>query len=321
MGMVAMAWYRGDSVLRTSFPSDWKWDRDRTTRSLNEEGPGIYFTSDYEQAASYGPRVVETDLPKRFRVMPMKPPTLKALREIYAQAEPEDREVFLSNWGESVKRDDVLRKYARQNTLHDALVSLYSDLFRHDAERWIMAVRSLGFDGVIVEKSYGKKHLIVWDPNKLSTLRESEPPREGNPRGERPSWMPVMLELFHGTRYNFRKHVGQWWSIEEKPARAFAGTRGDVRTAVLNTEGLRVLDVGAYEHDTDTHPGDGAVRKFRGYDIIVGEDEDEYGRPHTAIRIVSGKALKKLVVDRKVMKVARSTNTRAIVSRLKKARG
>lgn len=173
-------WYHGDRSLRTSFENQ-RWDRDRTTSSLNEEGPGIYFTSDYDQAASYGPHVVEMELPKTFRLLPKKRPTLKMLRELYESADPERQGFFLSNWDEDATRDEVLRKYAGQNTTLDAAVTLYGDLFGHDADAWVEAMRGLGYDGVVVDKSYGVKHLIVWAPEKLRNIREAEPPREDNP--------------------------------------------------------------------------------------------------------------------------------------------
>ena len=172
--------YHGDRRPRTSF-ADQKWDRDRTTSSLNDEGPGIYFTSDYDQASSYGPYVVEFSPSKDFRLMPAKKPTLKQLREVFDMVTNENQETFLSNWGEGVRATDILKKYTHQNTLHDALVSLYGDLFQFDSEDWIRAVRSLGYDGIVLEKSYGKKHMIVWNADKLRGIREAESPTEENP--------------------------------------------------------------------------------------------------------------------------------------------
>jgi hypothetical protein len=184
-GAQTATWYHGDKVAYRRFPRDWKWDRDRTTHSMNEEGPGIYFTTKYEQAASYGPTVVEVVLPKSFRLMPKKKASMTELKRFFEQADEDDKDIFLSNWNYAPAQE-VLQKYSRQTTLHDALITLYADLFRYDADAWIQAVRTLGYDGVVIEKSYGVKHLIVWNPEALDDARSSE--REENPRAH-PGWV------------------------------------------------------------------------------------------------------------------------------------
>jgi hypothetical protein len=163
-------WYHGGPELRTDF-RDQRWDRNRTTSSLNEEGPGVYFTDDLAEAQTYGPYVVQLGVPDGFRALGTKKPTLAEIRRFYDSASPQRQQFFLDTWGldTSDRRGvtEVLQKYARQTTLHDALVTLYGDMFQFDADEWIDAVRELGYDGAIVPKSYGKKHLIVWTPEKL----------------------------------------------------------------------------------------------------------------------------------------------------------
>lgn len=182
----AKVWFHGDPQLRTDF-RDQRWDRDRTTSSLNEDGPGVYFTTNYDHAASYGAYVVELRLPKEFRALRRQKPTMKALRKVFGEARPEQQERFLADW-DGAPASEILAKYARQPTLHGALVSLYGDLFQYDADAWIAAVRELGYDGVIVPKSYGVEHLIVWAPEKiLGYVHEASPP-EDNPRSDVLAW-------------------------------------------------------------------------------------------------------------------------------------
>lgn len=172
-------WYHGgrSSQIR----DEPRWDRDRTTSSLNEEGPGIYFTSSYQQATSYGPIVLEMELPSNFKVMPMRKPTMKQLMALYEEASEEDQEIFLSNWGENITPQEALKHYSHQDNLHNAAVTLYGDLFRYDSDAYIEAIRTLGYDGVIVPKSYGVKHLIVWNPKKLRGHIQEAAYREENP--------------------------------------------------------------------------------------------------------------------------------------------
>lgn len=176
----ATTWYHGGH--QTKFSENHRWDRDRTTSSLNQEGPGIYFTSSYQQATSYGPIVIEMELPSGFKVMPLRKPTMKQLMALYDEASEEDQEIFLSNWGENITPQEALKHYSHQDNIHDAAVTLYGDLFRYDSDAYIEAVRTLGYDGVIVPKSYGVKHLIAWNLKKIRGHVREAAYREENPR-------------------------------------------------------------------------------------------------------------------------------------------
>jgi hypothetical protein len=76
----------------------------------------------------------------------------------------------MEDWGfERFSAQDtrkVLSKYAHRDTLHDAFLGM-TDLFR-DPYDWVFAVRSLGFDGVLVDvdpaRWSNRKHLVVWNP-------------------------------------------------------------------------------------------------------------------------------------------------------------
>lgn len=142
-------------------------ERDRTTESALQEGPGIYWTTSYEEATHYGPHVVEMALPSSFQLMPRnKKATLSTLMAIYVLAGPEHQENFLADWDTTNPRA-VMARYAHQENLHDALVTLYGDLFHDDTDAYLDAVRSLGYDGIVIPKEYGAEHLIVWTPEKL----------------------------------------------------------------------------------------------------------------------------------------------------------
>lgn len=162
-------WFHGDTAPRNGF-LDQRWDRKRHESSLNAEGPGIYFTESEEDAESYGPHLYVAELKPGFKFLPKRRPTVAFLRKLYIAASPEDRELFLSNW-DNMTVPRILEKYSHQLTMHDAAVSLYSDLIR-DPAAWVYAMRELGYDGHVVEHRYGARHLVVWNPNKI-TVREA----------------------------------------------------------------------------------------------------------------------------------------------------
>jgi len=172
-------WFHGGA--RVYNWSRLRWDRDLTTHSGNAEGPGMYWTTDLEEAWSYvspeDPVVYRATQNPGFRYPPRKP-TFAKLVELYVQAPPERQEVFLSDWGyewpapEAIVRA-TLAPYSRQNTFMDAAVTLYHDLFQHNADEYVHALLALGFDGFVIQRgttggSRRRDHLVVWNPFALS---------------------------------------------------------------------------------------------------------------------------------------------------------
>jgi hypothetical protein len=173
-------WYHGGP--RMTNWSESNWDRDRTESDLNAEGPGIYFTSDQEEAESYmrgsNATLYSAEI-SGFNSLPQKKPTKTFLLNLFNSASDEHKETFLSNWGLENTENPItgLNHYIHQNTMLDAAVVLYHDLFQYDAHEYIQAMVSMGFDGVIIDKgttggSKKRQHLIVWNPKKLYIQEE-----------------------------------------------------------------------------------------------------------------------------------------------------
>lgn len=162
--IVAGRWFHGSSSDRGDF-RDHNWDRNPRESSLNEWGPGIYWTSSREQAETYGPYLHEAVMRSNFCLVPMFRPTMSYLREFYAMAPATDQQRFKEDWGISLQ--EIFHKYRRQSTLYEALLSMYGALYR-DPEDWVHAMVSLGFDGTI--RRFPDRelyHLVVWSPEKL----------------------------------------------------------------------------------------------------------------------------------------------------------
>lgn len=156
-------WYHGEPARRETW-NDQRWDRDRSTSSPNEAGPGIYFTDKRSEAESYGSVLYAARVQPAFRLMPRARPSLQKLVTFASYAPEDDLYYFRSNWNDEPLRK-ILERYTHQKTLHDALMSLYGDLYR-DPYDWVVAVVTLGYDGVIVSRE-DRTHLVVWNPNKL----------------------------------------------------------------------------------------------------------------------------------------------------------
>lgn len=177
----ATVWYHGGPKIRPG--SVMSWDRDRGKSDLNAEGPGMYFTSSYDEANGYAhnhPRgmVYRGKLGPGFKLLPKKGPSIATLRALYQLASKDSKYTFLSNW--NVELDDhttereiigALTPYTREKSLHDAITTLYHDLYQYDANEYVTSLSTLGFDGVALDKGvidgHRRLHLVVWNPGAM----------------------------------------------------------------------------------------------------------------------------------------------------------
>ena len=104
------------------------------------------------------------------------------------------------------------------------------------------------------------------------------------------------MKLYHGSHDGqLTIHEGICLAEQESFAEQYAGMNGEVFEVELDDEGLNVVDVPGYDHDTNDCPADNAeyraARAAEGADVLRYEDEDEMGREHTCYRLVSDRAL------------------------------
>jgi hypothetical protein len=180
--MTPQIWYHGGKLV-----SDWsrlRWDRERSVQDLNAAGPGMYWTTDPKEASGYaeeGPLgvVYEGVMRRGFRKLPEVQATraLPKLQALYARAPEDSQATFLSNWSlehpaSAHEVRSTMQRYAYSNSLFDALVALYHDLFQYDADAYVRALQALGYDGYILDKGVRgmpgrRKHLILWNPSAM----------------------------------------------------------------------------------------------------------------------------------------------------------
>lgn len=145
----------------------------------------MYFTTSPDEAAGYVDRasgeglIYTMRLPSNFRLVPKKKPSLRDLQSLYESASEESQEIFVSNWSIEWPAPPrrALEPYTRQVLLHDACVTLYGDLFRYDADEYLAAMSSLGYDGAAFQVgttggSARWLHLVAWNLERL-TLEEA----------------------------------------------------------------------------------------------------------------------------------------------------
>jgi hypothetical protein len=138
---------------------------------VDQEGPGIYFTTNEEDAYGYarkgdGGRVYKVILQMN-KVIKEKGRVKES--EIDSMIKwCEGYEEKLMDWGsENLEENMRLFKGSlrRENTPKDVFLSIWYNLYRYKPVDYVRNMVSLGYDGLIVQKEFmNTKHIIVYNP-------------------------------------------------------------------------------------------------------------------------------------------------------------
>lgn len=166
-------WYHGDLSQRLGFADQ----RMQNEANWNAMGPGIYFTSDKQQALGYAGAsgyVYTAEVSGKFATDEQKP-TVKEIRKFLSMLDDEGRSYLFSNWDENPQR--AQRIVEATYTSMD-FVSAFADLGRQGGtdygetgQQWTAMMVKLGYAGML-HKLPSVEHLIVWDPNAITVKSE-----------------------------------------------------------------------------------------------------------------------------------------------------
>lgn len=166
-------WYHGDLSQRLGFADQ----RMQNEANWNAMGPGIYFTSDKQQALGYAGAsgyVYTAEVSGKFAT-DEQTPTVKEIRKFLSMLDDEGRSYLFSNWDENPHRAQriVEATYASMD-----FVSAFADLGRQGGtdygetgQQWASMMVKLGYAGML-HKLPAVEHLIVWDPNAITVKSE-----------------------------------------------------------------------------------------------------------------------------------------------------
>ena len=140
--------------------------------NIDQEGPGIYLTSSFEDACHYGPYVytVRVKLSKT-KLMPEKRRLDPSLIRFLIVKSP-DRDDALTNWAENpaialnMAVNQIMDSYG-PNEYREAMEQIWGDFYMHHPKEYLSKMRVKGWDGILLDRSNGIKHFIVFDPGIL----------------------------------------------------------------------------------------------------------------------------------------------------------
>lgn len=138
-------------------------------QGIDKEGPGIYFTSSFDDAARYGDYIYVVKLHLDQAVSTEEGAVDRNELETLIRKSP-DLKSHLMDWDEN---PEIALKMAIDNFLdynetpHEIFQSVWYDFFRYNPVEYVRGMVELGYDGVFVNKREGVVHAIVFNPKKI----------------------------------------------------------------------------------------------------------------------------------------------------------
>lgn len=145
---------------------------------VDQEGPGIYFTTNEEDAAGYARK--SSGDGRLYKVIihlkkPIPPKGKVKESEIDQLLEwAPDVESKLMDWGsEDLETNKRLFKQSlkHEKTPKDVFQSVWYNFYRYAPQEYVRNMVILGYDGFIVQKEFmNTKHIVVYNPKSIEVI-------------------------------------------------------------------------------------------------------------------------------------------------------
>jgi hypothetical protein len=159
-------WYHGSPTPIQKFSDDF------VGQGVDQEGPGIYFTSNEEDAYGYARKsengtgvvyVVGLDFKK---IVPLKGrANKKDIMQLIDWAP--NLETLLTNYDDNPTKAKAIAfgHCMRQDNPHQSFQQVWYDFYRHEPVDFVRNMVTLGYDGVVVPRQFmNTKHAVVYNP-------------------------------------------------------------------------------------------------------------------------------------------------------------
>lgn len=145
--------------------------------NANEAGPGIYFTTNLDDARRYGKKVYELQIKiVKSRMMPER----KTLNESFVigliKKSPELLDT-LSDWGETPKIalnnavSTIMSSYG-PNEYRKAMETIWYDFYKGFESQWLSWMRVNGWDGLLRKRTEDTTHFICYNIDTIKSIKK-----------------------------------------------------------------------------------------------------------------------------------------------------
>lgn len=168
-------WFHGTSVNFDKFTDEF------VGTGHDQEGPGIYFTSNEEDATGYSRKsdshgalfIVNLNFNKA--VPTNKKAKVSEIGQLIEWAS--NYQEILGNWDENPKvaMKTAMSSILREASCHESFKSVWYEFYRHEPVEFVRNLVMLGYDGVIVKKEFmNAYHAIVYNPKAINIVDKVE---------------------------------------------------------------------------------------------------------------------------------------------------
>jgi len=163
-------WYHGSNRKIIS------WSTSYTGKGTDQEGAGIYFTTNREDAQIYGKYIQKVKLDFKKQMSLKAKPIKREIEQLIKKA-PNYKDTLM-DFAEDEKEAFIkaVNNYLEYNDTHwEAVKFIEADFYRREGDKYCKAMTSLGYDGVIIDINYNNiLHAVVWNPKIIKGIQMSD---------------------------------------------------------------------------------------------------------------------------------------------------
>lgn len=153
------------------------FDLSRVGKGNDQNGPGVYFTINREEAETYGQYVNGYELNVKKWLSTKKSPNIIEIQKLVTKSPEYDENIY--DWAENPQKG--LRTYLSNMKDEDsnfhAFVSVWYDFYKNNPDKWVENVAKMGYDAALIKGSDGygdignTTHIIVYNSNAIKKVQ------------------------------------------------------------------------------------------------------------------------------------------------------
>jgi len=136
-------------------------------KAIDQEGPGIYFTTSKEDAEMYGKYIYTVKLNPKKILGKKKSTSVSKFDLIKLIKMKEDWKMNAQDWSENPEvgvRKAAESSIEYNDTDKDVFLQVWIDFYRYSGREYVKNMAKLGYDGIFVPKENGINHFVVYNP-------------------------------------------------------------------------------------------------------------------------------------------------------------
>jgi hypothetical protein len=169
-GINSIIVYHGTNSDFKTFTTDFVGGK----KAIDQEGPGVYFTTSKEDAEHYGKYIYKVELTPRKLLFSDKKGNINRNTIIKLIKMRDKWELNAQDWDENITRglnysvDSILDN----DNDKDIITQVFIEYYRYRALEYVKNCTKLGIDGIVINKNENSQHIVVYNPNIIKIIQQ-----------------------------------------------------------------------------------------------------------------------------------------------------